>query len=303
MHTTQIIETQSRVLQVSQVLPSTVDESNGLGAIRVDWASCGRGFPLRTLSSRGYARFGQAITWWSNKVGAIFLGATLIATAIATAACGPAAGVHAGTTRTIQTFADLSGAFVPQIMLSPVVSTVPELQEVSTPYGPGFAFVSQDSDVAVWNAKLKAVLANVQNVVTIGQAQEWSWNMMLPPPTRPTSGLLFQWHTDQSSGHHLTVEPDGNFHIFRQSAPGLVYDIEQGPAVPWGQWVPVEFDIKWSNGDDGYLKVTIGGVQYMNYSGQTVFDAGTPYLQFGWYGYQGNGTNQVEFGPITVTDV
>jgi hypothetical protein len=147
------------------------------------------------------------------------------------------------------------------------------------------------------------VLAQARDKVTIGQAQKWSWNMMLPPPPQPPSGLLIEWHTDQSSGHHLTVEQDGCFHIFRQKAPGYVYDNEQGPAVPWGQWVAVEFDIKWSNGNDGYLKVTIGGVQYMNYSGQTVFDAETPYLQFGWYGILGRGTNQVEFGPITVTNV
>ena len=258
--------------------------------------------PLRTLSSRGYARFRNAITWWSNnkEVGAIFLRATLIAAAaIATAACGLATTAHAGP---VQAFADLSGAFVPQ-WISPVVNTVPELQAVSTPYGPGFAFVAQDSDVAIWENDLKAVLAQVRNKVTIGQAQKWSWNMMLPPPAQSTSGLLIEWHTDQSSGHHLTVEQDGRFHIFRQSAPGYVYDVEQGPSVPWGQWVAVEFDIKWSNGNDGYLKVTIGGVQYMNYSGQTVFDAETPYLQFGWYGFLGHGTNQVEFGPITVTNV
>ena len=125
---------------------------------------------------------------------------------------------------------------------------------------------------------------------------------MLPPPTESPSGLLVEFHTDQSSGHHLKVEQDA-FYIGRQSAPGGVYHTLRGPAVPWGQWVAVEFDIKWSNRNDGYLKVTIDGVQYMNYSGQTVFDAETPYLQFGWYGFLGHGTNQVEFGPITVTNV
>ena len=40
-----------------------------------------------------------------------------------------------------------------------------------------------------------------------------------------------------------------------------------------------------------------------DHTGQTVFDAETPYLQFGWYGFLGHGTNQVEFGPITVTNV
>lgn len=230
----------------------------------------------------------------------MFLRATRIAAAaIATAACSPATPAHAGT---VQTFGDLTGAFVPQ-WISPVVNTVPELRAVSTPYGPGFAFVAQDSDIAIWENDLKAVIVQVFNKVAIGQAQKWSWNMMLPPPTQWASGLLIEWHTDQSSGHHLTVEQDGCFHIGRQSAPGGVFDIAQGPAVPWGQWVAVEFDIKWSRGDDGYLKVTIDGTQYMNYSGRTVFDALTPYLQFGWYGILGRGTNQVEFGPVTVTNV
>jgi hypothetical protein len=52
--------------------------------------------------------------------------------------------------------------------ISPVVNTVSERQAVSTPYGSGSAFVSQDSDVAIWNATLKAVLAHARNHVTIG---------------------------------------------------------------------------------------------------------------------------------------
>ena len=59
--------------------------------------------------------------------------------------------------------------------------------------------------------------------------------------------------------------------------------------------VAVEFDIKWSNGNDGYLKATIDGVQYMNYSGQTVFDAETPYLQFGWYGIEYSAAAQTKW--------
>jgi len=138
-------------------------------------AMCRRGQPARLpgppVTARsvhshrgGYARFRKATTRWSNnkKVGAILLRATLIAAAIATAACGLATPAHAGT---VQTFADLSGAFVPQ-WISPVVNTVPELQAVSTPYGPGFAFVSQDSDVAIWNDTLKAVIAQARNKVT-----------------------------------------------------------------------------------------------------------------------------------------
>ena len=75
--------------------------------------------------------------------------------------------------------------------------------------------------------------------------------------------------------------------------------------MPWDRWVPVEYDIKWSYGSDGYLRVSIDGNQYLNYSWATVFaNDGDPYVQFGFYSRLGAGlTNEVRFSDIRVQKI
>jgi len=59
--------------------------------------------------------------------------------------------------------------------------------------------------------------------------------------------------------------------------------------------VAVEFDIKWSNGNDGYLKVTIDGVQYITIQAKRCPMQRRPYLQFGWYGIEYSAAAQTKW--------
>ena len=141
----------------------------------------------------------------------------------------------------------------------------------------------------------------------IGKAEKWTFNLYLPKQSliqQWHAGVLWEFHTNSSSGHHLALDPDGTFRIGRQSAYGRNYSYTSGGPVPWDRWVPVEYDIKWSYGSDGYLRVSIDGKQYLNYSGATVFaNDGDPYLQFGFYSRLGAGlTNEVRFSDIRVQE-
>jgi hypothetical protein len=116
------------------------------------------------------------------------------------------------------------------------------------------------------------------------------------------TGVLWEFHTNTGSGHHLALNSNSTFRIARDIAPGAStssYVFTTGPAVPWDQWMAVTLEVKWSYSADGYYKVWMDGVQYVDATGvPTVFD-GTPYLQFGWYAQRGAGiTNRIQVGGI-----
>ncbi|MCW2589358.1 MAG: hypothetical protein JWQ86_1785 [Mycobacterium sp.] len=199
---------------------------------------------------------------------------------------------------------DLSAAFLPG-WTSPAVAA-DGFSVVSTPYGDGFEFIVPDSKIAPWDSTCKALLA-VKNPATspIGREERWTFNMLLPKQSLADTwhtGVLWEFHTNTGSGHHLALNSNSTFRIARDIAPGAStssYVFTTGPAVPWDQWMAVTLEVKWSYSADGYYKVWMDGVQYVDATGvPTVFD-GTPYLQFGWYAQRGAGiTNRIQVGGI-----
>jgi len=206
------------------------------------------------------------------------------------------------------TFSDIDGVFTPEWKKPAVASPAGSpsgIWPISTPAGPGFDFIVTDQAVTPWGSNTKAILAKKTLTSPIGNAEKWTFNMYLPKQSLTQdwqAGVLWEFHTDSSSGHHLALAPDGTFRIARQSAYGQIYSYTSGGPVPWDRWIPVEYDVKWSLGSDGYLRVSIDGKQYLNYSGATVFaNDGDPYLQFGFYAARGAGlTNEVWFSGIRV---
>ena len=144
---------------------------------------------------------------------------------------------------------------------------------ISTPAGPGFDFIVTDQAVTPWNPKDKAILALKTLTSPIGKAQNWTFNLYLPKQSliqQWHAGVLWEFHTEfvqrtspcVGSGRHLSYRPpDG---LRRES-----YTTTSGGPVPWDRWVPVAYDVKWSLGSDGYLRVSIDGTQYLDYSGPT----------------------------------
>ena len=227
-------------------------------------------------------------------------------TASSTAAVGP----DSSPVATPPPFSDLNGVFAPDWKQPAVASPAGSpsgIWPISAPAGPGFEFIVTDQDVTPWNTKTKAILANRTLISPIGKAEKWTFNLYLPKQSLIQewhAGVLWEFHTDSSSGHHLALDPSGTFRIGRQSAYGEVYSYTSGGPVPWDRWIPVVYEVKWSLGSEGYLRVSIDGQQYLNYSGATDFaNDGEPALQFGFYSQRGAGlTNKVSFSDIRVQE-
>ena len=180
------------------------------------------------------------------------------------------------------------------------------ISPISTPAGPGFNFIVTDQAVTLW-ILTKAILAMKTLTSPIGKAQDWTFNMYLPKQSLIQdwhAGVLWKFHTNSSSGHHLVLAPDGTFRIGRQSAYSRNLQLHRSSPVQWDRWVPVVYDVKWSLGGDGYLRVSIDGQQSVDSSGPTVFaNDGDPNLQFGFYSQLGAGlTNEVRFSDIRVQE-
>ena len=228
----------------------------------------------------------------------------------ATSSPAVTSGPEAGPAATPPPFSDIDAVFAPAWVQPAVASPAGSpsgIWPISTPAGPGFDFIVTDQAVTTWNPKTKAILAVKTLTSPIGKAENWTFNLYLPKQSLIQdwhAGVLWEFHTNSSSGHHLALAPDGTFRIGRQSAYGEIYSFTSGGPVPWDRWVPVVYDVKWSLGGDGYLRVSIDGQQYLNYSGPTVFaNDGDPVLQFGFYSRLGAGlTNEVRFSDIRVQE-
>jgi hypothetical protein len=209
----------------------------------------------------------------------------------------------------IDGYDDLSAVFAPG-WTSPAVAA-DGFSVMSTPYGDGFEFIVPDSKIAPWDSTCKAILA-VKNPAPspIGREERWTFNMLLPRQSlinRWHTGVLWEFHTNTGSGHHLALNSDSTFRIAREIANGAAassYVFTTGPAVPWDQWMTVKLEVKWSSSADGYYKVWMDDVQYVDATSvPTVFD-GIPYLQFGWYAERGFGiTNRIQFGGILMEEL
>jgi hypothetical protein len=197
---------------------------------------------------------------------------------------------------------DLKGVFSPA-WTSPAVANA-HFNTMSTPHGPGWTFTCADTDIAIWNSRSKAILAQ-HLPETIGTEVRWTFYLNLPTQTflpHYFCGVLWEFHTTRSSGHNLAIDvtsaPQPCFKFIRDTG---------GEATPYytdslilNHWYQVVIEIKWSLGSDGYIRWFMDGTKWLDYSGATCFPGdGDPYLQFGYYSFTGAGTNYAQFGGIT----
>jgi len=224
-----------------------------------------------------------------------------------------ATGAVFGTTRAaanpvsgdIANLSDLTGVFSPA-WTSPAVANA-HFNTMSTPYGPGWTFTCADTDLAPWDSRSKAILAEHQPE-TIGTEVRWTFYLNLPTQTFLPNwfcGVLLEFPTKTSSGHNLAIDvtstPQPCFKILRDTGGGPegLTPYYTDPLI-LNHWYQVVMEVKWSFGPDGYIRWIIDGTKWLDYSGATCFpDAGNPYLQFGYYSFTGAGINYSQFGGIT----
>ena len=142
-------------------------------------------------------------------------------------------GPEAGPAATPPPFSDIDAVFAPAWKQPAVASPAGSpfgIWPISTPAGPGFEFIVTDQAVTTWNTKTKAILAVKTLTSPIGKAENWTFNLYLPKQSLIQdwhAGVLWEFHTNSSSGHHLALAPDGTFRIGRQSAYGRKLQLHQ----------------------------------------------------------------------------
>ena len=184
----------------------------------------------------------------------------------------------------IANLSDLTAVFSPAFT-SPAVANA-HFNTMSTPYGPGWTFTCADTDIAPWDSRSKAILAQYfyQNQgETIGTEVQWTFYLNLPTQTfLPDwfSGVLWEFHTKISSGHSLAIDvtstPQPCFKIIREVEGG--WTPYYTDSLIFNHWYHVMIQVKWSLGPDGYIRWFIDGRKWLDYSGATCFPGdGDPY--------------------------
>ena len=160
--------------------------------------------------------------------------------------------------------------------------------------------MATDQNTAIWNSSTKDILAQKrEDVAVVGSTEDWSFSFMLPAagnpsgvPNRWHAGVLWEFHTQSDSGHHLAIDgrqSDGGprLHFARYEppwTPGSSYKHSYDSApLKFDHWYQCRMQIKWSSGDDGFLKFWLDGAVLDDYSGPTIKPGERGYLQFGYY--------------------
>ena len=187
--------------------------------------------------------------------------------------------------------------------------------EETTARGAGFKMVVTDQQPSTWNPNTKNVLAQKTGVAALGSTEDWSFSFMLPSAGNPSGvpdasqgGVLWEFHTQSDSGHHLSIygtrSAGGPRLQFRQYippwTPGSSYTRIYDPAGPlkFDHWYDVREQIKWSNGPDGILKFWLDGALMVDYTGITIKPGETAKLQFGFYSAR-QLSNEIHFAGIS----
>jgi len=226
-------------------------------------------------------------------------------------------------TGAIAQYSDLSLVFARHTYFNPAVALPPDFQTVSTPYGPGFQFVASDTtDVTLWDSAMKAVLAKANWIAVAEQTQQWDFYVYLPSQQIVTSwngGVLWEFHSGgANSGNDVTLDNTGR----GPTNPSFRFGVETaggGSGTDAWTWAPLVFNawhhftinVKWSEGSDGFYKLTMDGTQYVNHTGPTYYAAdnsqtpagqnANPFLQFGFYADIGADNRVASVGNSQVT--
>src|SRR5690349_10483288 len=133
-----------------------------------------------------------------------------------------AAGPPADLTEAIRGYADLSAVFSPE-WTQPAIAA-DGFSVVETPAGDGFEFVVPDSKITPWDSTCKAILTVKYPAASpIGRAERWTFQLLLPRQALADTwhtGVLWEFHTDTGSGHHIALNADSTFRLARDIASG-----------------------------------------------------------------------------------
>ncbi|MBA2361043.1 MAG: heparin lyase I family protein [Actinobacteria bacterium] len=168
--------------------------------------------------------------------------------------------------------------------------------EAETPHGPGFKVVATPEMTTPWGGKT-AFLADVGHLVRgAGYTEDWSGMFMFPAAGNPDgfprtwhSGVLWEFHTASASGHHIAIDnssfatPRFRVGVHDPRVVGEYRFVYGSRGIDFDRWIPWRMRVKWSYGDDGFIQVWVDGELLADFTGPTLKQGESPYLQFGYY--------------------
>jgi hypothetical protein len=202
------------------------------------------------------------------------------------------------------------GVLFDQLSDFPVFFNIHGASEISTPSGPGFRFVVPASMHPPWDVTSKASMGKWSYPADfLGKTYTWTLDVMLPSAGNPNglpetwhAGTLFQDHTSSQSGHHLALDsvmfPTNRFRYGVWIGPGNNYEYQWSEqAIQYDRWYRFKWEIKYSTGADGYVKMWMDGVQVVNHAGPSIEPGSGLAMQVGYYS-AAQLTNEVRYGGV-----
>ena len=189
--------------------------------------------------------------------------------------------------------------------------------EVPTRHGPGFRFVQNER---VPRGSGRGVqIADVDNLVDrelyLGTVTSVSGMMMFPragnPKGFPAFGdwnVLWEWTQGTAVYNGFGVDslaPGGpRIYVssFNPSDPARNRKVRASSVLKYDRWYDWRWQIKWSTGSDGFVNFWLGARRVASMTGATVAPwSAAPWLQWGWYGGDAAGRNEVVYARLRKT--
>jgi len=170
--------------------------------------------------------------------------------------------------------------------------------------------VAGPNDHPTWDANTKAILARMDTESAM-RTENYHFEFMFPTGGNGSgfftgwhAGLVWEYHTQSDSGHHLAIDgSQKRLHFglwkppFTPGAAGYQHFYLPG-TVQMDHWYVCDLEIKWAADASGRLRFSVDGQQIVDYSGQTIKAGETRWLQFGFYS-RNYPSNEVQFANVT----
>ena len=172
------------------------------------------------------------------------------------------------------------------------------IYETRTAWGPGFKVVATPEMTAPWGGK-QAWLVDVDHLTPwssfLGTTEDWAGKLTFPRAGNPEgfpvhwwSGLLWEFHTETVSGHHIAIDgrnpkkPRLRYGVYDPRTDEYQFTWFPKPIV-FDRWYSWRLRVKWSTGPDGFVRGWLNGRRVMDYVGPTIEVGEHPKIQFGYY--------------------
>ena len=191
------------------------------------------------------------------------------------------------------------------------------IYEISTPHGRGFRFAQYD---AVPRGSGNGVqIADVDSIVDqqnfLGTVTRLSGKIMFPRAGNPNGfpaygdwNVLWEWGQSNTVDNGFGVDalapggPTLYVTTFNPANPGSDRKARASSPLVYDRWYDWRWEIKWSQGSDGFMNFWLDGQQVAAFTGPTSNPtASAPYLQWGWYGGSTPGRNEVQYAGLTTS--